>query len=100
MAKLGALSRYEAAASAERLGLLFQITDDLLDVTQPTATLGKTAGKDHAASKATYPAFLGIEGTRVKIGSVRREALEALNALNRDTSLLAALVDMIAARTS
>jgi geranylgeranyl pyrophosphate synthase len=85
---------------SERLGLLFQITDDLLDVTQPTETLGKTAGKDHAASKATYPAFLGIEGTRAKIESVRREALDALKHLHRDTLLLAALVDMIAARTS
>ncbi len=94
-AELAAVESY-----AERLGLLFQITDDLLDVTQPTAMLGKTAGKDHAASKATYPAFLGIEGTKLKIDTVRREALDALKALDRDTSLLASLVDMIAARTS
>ncbi len=46
---------------AAQLGLLFQITDDLLDVTQTTEVLGKTAGKDARAEKATYPDFYGIE---------------------------------------
>ena len=85
---------------ASRLGLLFQITDDLLDVTQATETLGKTAGKDVASDKATYPANLGVEGTRTMVTSVRGEAVLALEAIDRDTSLLVGLTDLIARRTS
>lgn len=85
---------------ASRLGLLFQITDDLLDVTQATETLGKTAGKDVASDKATYPANLGVEGTRTMVTSVRDEALSALGAIDRDTALLVDLTDLIAHRTS
>lgn len=102
-AMIGGCSPDEMAAIerfADRLGLLFQVTDDLLDVTQPTETLGKTAGKDIAANKATYPALLGIDGTREKIASVRDEALNALSRLQQDTRLLADLVEMIAGRTS
>jgi len=50
------------ARYGEALGLLFQIADDLLDVTQTSATLGKTAGKDVAQDKLTYPAVFGLEG--------------------------------------
>jgi geranylgeranyl diphosphate synthase, type II len=44
------------------LGLAFQVTDDILDVTQSSAVLGKTAGKDEASGKSTYPALLGLDG--------------------------------------
>jgi geranylgeranyl diphosphate synthase, type II len=84
---------------AERLGLLFQITDDLLDVTQTTETLGKTAGKDAAAEKATYPAFYGVEGTRELAEKVHAEAVESLNQIDRSTDLLKILVDYILRRT-
>jgi geranylgeranyl diphosphate synthase type II len=43
------------------VGLAFQIVDDVLDVTQSSEQLGKTAGKDSAAEKATYPALFGVE---------------------------------------
>ena len=56
-ATLDALSRYGAA-----IGLAFQIADDVLDVTSTTDELGKTAGRDVALRKSTYPALLGIEG--------------------------------------
>jgi geranylgeranyl pyrophosphate synthase len=85
---------------ASRLGLLFQITDDLLDVTQATETLGKTAGKDVFAEKATYPANLGIEGTRAMMVRVRHEAVAALEGIERDTWLLISLTDLIAQRTN
>jgi len=48
----------------ENLGLAFQITDDILDVTQTSKWLGKSAGKDAAAKRATYPAFMGIRASR------------------------------------
>ena len=54
--QLNALSDFGAA-----LGLAFQIVDDLLDVTQPSAQLGKSAGKDLTAAKATYPSIVGLE---------------------------------------
>src|SRR5207248_6619375 len=45
----------------QRIGMAFQIADDVLDVTQSSEQLGKTAGKDTAAEKATYPALFGVE---------------------------------------
>jgi geranylgeranyl pyrophosphate synthase len=81
---------------ARSLGLLFQITDDLLDVTQTTEILGKTAGKDVSAEKATYPAFYGIEETRALAAKVQAEAIAALNRIDAaDTDLLRDLVDYI-----
>jgi geranylgeranyl diphosphate synthase type II len=82
-----------------KLGLLFQITDDLLDVTQPTEKLGKTAGKDAAAKKATYPSLLGIDETRRLAAEVHDESAAALSSLGRDTALLRGLADLILNRT-
>jgi len=84
---------------AGNLGLLFQITDDLLDVTQPTESLGKTAGKDASAKKATYPSLLGVNETRVLAANVHSDAIAALGAINKDTELLHLLADLILNRT-
>ena len=65
------------------LGLLFQITDDLLDVTASASAMGKTPGKDARASKATYPAVHGIDATRLQIEMVRRSACDAATSFNR-----------------
>jgi geranylgeranyl pyrophosphate synthase len=69
------------------LGLLFQITDDLLDVTQTTEVLGKTAGKDAKSGKATYPALIGLEQTQQKTQSLYRDAIEALDSMNKDMQI-------------
>src|ERR1700693_394969 len=63
------------------LGLAFQITDDILDVTATTAELGKTAGKDQAQQKATYPAVHGIETARGRAQALVAEAHAALELL-------------------
>ncbi|CAN5317427.1 (2E,6E)-farnesyl diphosphate synthase [soil metagenome] len=84
---------------AEKLGLLFQITDDLLDLTQSTETLGKTAGKDIAAEKATYPSYFGIEKTRERALSIRDAACADLYCLEKETVLLREFTDMIISRT-
>jgi geranylgeranyl pyrophosphate synthase len=76
---------------AARLGLLFQITDDLLDVTASAADLGKTPGKDARASKATYPALHGLDATRQRAHDVYEEACAALNEIERPTALLRAI---------
>ncbi len=75
---------------ATGLGLLFQITDDLLDVTQPTEALGKTAGKDKQVGKGTYPSVLGIDQTREKIKEVHDQTIGGLEGLPLDTSSLRA----------
>ena len=60
------------------LGLAFQVIDDILDVTQSTEKLGKTAGKDEAAQKATYPAILGLEESKKEAKRLTEKALNAL----------------------
>lgn len=68
-----ALIRY-----GEALGLAFQITDDILDVTADSEELGKTAGKDQSQGKATYPALLGLEESKLRAERLLEEAVEAL----------------------
>jgi len=75
-------------AYSMRLGLLFQITDDLLDVTQTTAGLGKTARKDIAANKATYPSLFGVEETAARARKLCDETVAILQPLERPKELL------------
>ena len=92
---LAAVSRY-----SEKIGLLFQVTDDLLDVTSTTKELGKTAGKDIAAAKATYPSSIGVGETRQLAGEIHREAIEELESIESDTRTLAAVADFLLTRGS
>lgn len=71
--QLAALTKFGHA-----LGLAFQVIDDILDVTQTTENLGKTAGKDAAVAKATYPSVMGLDKSRVEAARLTAEALEAL----------------------
>jgi geranylgeranyl pyrophosphate synthase len=82
------------------LGLLFQITDDLLDVTESSAALGKTAGKDIDSSKSTYPAVLGIDQSRKFAVDVGDRAMNALAEIDRPAELLANIVDYLLKRRS
>jgi geranylgeranyl diphosphate synthase type II len=61
------------------LGLAFQVIDDILDVTQTSEILGKSAGKDVAAKKATYPAVIGLEKSRAEARRLTRQAHNALS---------------------
>lgn len=70
------------------LGLAFQVIDDILDVTQSTEQLGKTAGKDEAVDKATYPAILGLEKSKKEASRLTRKALAALTPLGKKGSRL------------
>jgi geranylgeranyl pyrophosphate synthase len=91
--ELSALSRYAA-----QLGLLFQITDDLLDVTATIDDLGKTPGKDMVSRKATYPALYGVEATRGHLLRVHRDACAALEAIQKPTGSLRSFADFILER--
>jgi len=80
---------------AAQIGLLFQITDDLLDVTQTTEVLGKTAGKDISAEKATYPALYGLLETRKLAENVHAQACRELEKIDRETGLLCEIAEFI-----
>ncbi|MGD9561685.1 MAG: polyprenyl synthetase family protein [Pyrinomonadaceae bacterium] len=90
-----AIAEYSA-----HLGLLFQITDDLLDVTRTTEDLGKTARKDIRANKATYPSVYGIEKTSAFAGELCNAAIKALNPIERETMILADIAKHILQRGS
>nr|A0A0U3BRC5.1 RecName: Full=Geranylfarnesyl diphosphate synthase, chloroplastic; Short=LcGFDPS; Flags: Precursor [Leucosceptrum canum]ALT16903.1 geranylgeranyl diphosphate synthase 3 [Leucosceptrum canum] len=80
-------------------GLLFQVVDDILDVTKSSEELGKTAGKDLAAGKTTYPKLLGMEKSREMAEKLKREAQEQLLGFDPiKAAPLIALVDFIAYR--
>lgn len=85
---------------ANCLGLLFQITDDILDVTGTIEELGKTPGSDIRQHKSTYVSILGLEGAKEQASSVGKQAHEALNSVSYDTSILAALIDYLLKRTN
>jgi geranylgeranyl pyrophosphate synthase len=92
---LRAVTKYSA-----KLGLLFQITDDVLDVTQASETLGKTAAKDVAAGKATYPSIYGLDGSRRMIREIHAEAIARLDEIARPTGILRDIADFIVERES
>ena len=86
-----AATRQALDAFAQALGLAFQIRDDLLDIEGDSSTLGKTAGKDVAQDKATFPALIGAEASRARLDGLARDMLQALTAVPGDTAALAAL---------
>src|SRR5262245_20778354 len=83
----------------ERLGLAFQIVDDILDVTGTAGELGKSPGKDTAQDKATYPALFGVEASRRRAELLKREALKAVSPLGRKAGALVGLAEFIVGRT-
>lgn len=80
--ELKALTEY-----GEKIGLAFQVADDLLDATATSEELGKTAGKDAATQKATYPALYGLDGARQMAERLYHEAIVAARRVNRDTRI-------------
>lgn len=89
----GILARYGAA-----VGLAFQITDDVLDVTGDAAQLGKTPGKDARDGKVTYPALLGVADSRSRARSLSAEAVEAVAPLGARGEWLAAMALFVVER--
>lgn len=84
---------------AAAIGLMFQVVDDLLDVTQSTEQLGKTAGKDVAQQKLTYPALIGIDATKAEITRLHQQALAALEPLGEPARDLRDLCNFMAVRS-
>jgi geranylgeranyl diphosphate synthase, type II len=94
-AELARLARYASA-----VGLAFQVVDDVLDATEGADQLGKTAGKDAAAEKATYVKIHGLEGARRLAQALLDEALQALAPLGERARLLETLARLVVERRS
>jgi geranylgeranyl diphosphate synthase, type II len=77
------------------LGLAFQVIDDILDVTQSSETLGKSAGKDLASEKATYPSVIGLEASRKVARKLTEEAHRSLKPFGRKAEILHGLADYL-----
>jgi geranylgeranyl diphosphate synthase type II len=87
------LARY-----AQNIGLAFQIIDDVLDITATKEELGKTAGKDLQAQKATYPSLWGIEGSRQQAQQLIDSAIDELSSYNEAAEPLRAIAEYIVNR--
>jgi geranylgeranyl diphosphate synthase type II len=103
--RLGAMSANATPQQLRRLsdfgqslGLAFQVIDDILDVTQTTEQLGKSAGKDVAAQKSTYPALLGLEKAKKEADRLTARARAALKPFGRDAAPLEAIADYLLSR--
>jgi geranylgeranyl diphosphate synthase type II len=103
--RLGAMSANATPAECRslgkfgtHLGLAFQIVDDILDITQTSEQLGKSAGKDAAAGKATYPAVFGLEKSRKEAARHTKLALQALKPLGERATFLRGLADYLLSR--
>ncbi|HWG59040.1 MAG TPA: farnesyl diphosphate synthase [Candidatus Acidoferrales bacterium] len=84
----------------ENVGLAFQIVDDILDVEESSEALGKTAGKDEAQQKATYPALFGLEKSREIAADLGGNALKALDQYGERGARLRQLGELLVARRS
>ena len=87
------LSRY-----AQNIGLAFQIIDDVLDVTASSEELGKTAGKDERAQKATYPSLWGLEESQKQAQALIDDAIAQLSPYGQAAQPLEAIAQFIVAR--
>lgn len=104
--RMGALAATADAATLQRLdrfadalGLAFQVRDDLLDIEASSETLGKTAGKDVAQAKSTYPALLGVDGARARLDGLAAAMREELAPLGDRVAALAALGELAVHRS-
>jgi geranylgeranyl diphosphate synthase, type II len=101
-ARLGGASDAELeaiTAFGSRIGLAFQIVDDVLDETSSIETLGKTGGKDRHQHKATYPALFGVEQSRALAADLTRQGGSALEGFGERARLLLAIADYLETRS-
>ena len=103
----GVISGGAAAEDVDRLqrfgdniGWAFQVVDDILDVEESSAALGKTAGKDQAQQKATYPALYGLEKSRAIAADLEAKALRELDCYGERAGRLRQLAEFLVARRS
>jgi farnesyl diphosphate synthase len=93
--EISALDHY-----AKRIGLAFQVKDDILDIEGDTETLGKTQGKDQENDKPTYPSLMGLDGARNLLNQLHQEALDSLSIFDDKANQLRWIADYIIHRHS
>ncbi|MFZ5805747.1 MAG: polyprenyl synthetase family protein [Verrucomicrobiota bacterium] len=103
--KLGAMAGNASSAQlkhlenfGQHLGLAFQVIDDILDITQTSEQLGKSAGKDLKAQKATYPALMGLEKAQHEAAKLTRHAMSELKFFSKNASALEAIARFLLER--
>jgi geranylgeranyl pyrophosphate synthase len=94
----GEAAEARLASLGHRLGLMFQIADDILDLEGSPDTLGKSTRKDVAARKLTYPALYGLERSKQMLAAARDEALAEVAALPARREVFVSLVDYLSQR--
>ncbi len=100
LARTGASDRQALRMYAHDLGLAFQITDDLLDVTGESDDIGKTAGKDTVQGKATFVAMLGVDGAQKRARMLSDQAIAHLDVFGARADALRALAEYVLSRRS
>ena len=93
VSEVNALTEY-----GSKIGLAFQIQDDIIDIESPSSISGKDQGSDMNKEKVTYPAIVGIEESKIKAEQLALEAKEILQPLIKNTDNLSKLADYIVAR--
>ena len=83
---------------AKKIGLAFQVVDDVLDIESSTEMLGKTSGADQALGKSTYPALLGLEASKQLAQQLYDEAISCISIISGDTTMLADLASLVVTR--
>jgi geranylgeranyl pyrophosphate synthase len=99
LADLSDTERANLDTFARDIGLVFQIRDDLLEIEQDTATLGKNAGSDASNAKSTYPSTLGVDGARRRAAETQKRAIDALQTLGESSQALLWLSHFILKRS-
>jgi farnesyl diphosphate synthase len=100
LAQAGAGRQEKLRGYARDMGLVFQITDDLLDVTSTSEKTGKAVGKDQDRGKATLVSILGIEGARAEAAKIAARAVASLAEYGQEADALRALLPFLLARES
>jgi geranylgeranyl diphosphate synthase type II len=96
----GSTDLHSLSLFGNKIGLVFQIVDDILDVTSSSEVLGKTAGKDEKVKKATYPAFYGLDASQQKARELVKSALADIDSFGDRANPLRSLAQFIVSRTA
>ena len=89
-------ARNAFATYGEKLGIAFQVADDILDAVSTTEEMGKTVGKDAAEGKLTYVALYGVEESRIHLQTLTNDAIEAIRPFDKNGFFEQLALDMLA----